>query len=108
MDYLYPCTTFIPNIQIGHGHNGLVQYTICSFILSSFSSSLASQQLNDELRSLAGRSSPWYAGVSQELRSAKRQRRRAERRWLKTGLTVDKQIYGAAKRAVTNLSLIHI
>ena len=44
-------------------------------------------------------SSPWYAGVSQELRSAKRQRRRAERRWLKTGLTVDKQIYGAAKRA---------
>ena len=42
-------------------------------------------------------------GVSQELRSAKRQRRRAERRWLKTGLTVDKQIYGAAKRAVTNI-----
>ena len=77
---------------------------------------LTARQLNDELRSLldkhapatrrrvpAGRSSPWYAGVSQELRSAKRQRRRAERRWLKTGLTVDKQIYGAAKRAVTNI-----
>ena len=77
---------------------------------------LTARQLNDELRSLldkhapatrrrvpAGRSSPWYAGVSQELRSAKRQRRRAERRWLKTGLTVDKQIYGDAKRAVTNI-----
>ena len=77
---------------------------------------LTAQQLNDELRSLldkhapatrrrvpAGRSSPWYAGVSQELRSAKCQCRRAERRWLKTGLTVDKQIYGAAKRAVTNI-----
>jgi len=49
------------------------------------------------------RSSPWYASVSQELRSAKRQRRRAERKWLKTSLTVDKQIYGADKRAVTNI-----
>ena len=77
---------------------------------------LTAQQLNEELRTLldkhapatrrrvpAGRSSPWYASVSQELRSAKRQRRRAERRWLKTGLTVDKQIYGAAKRAATNI-----
>ena len=68
---------------------------------------LTARQLNDELHSLldkhapttrrrvpAGRSSPWYAGVSQELRSAKRQRRRAERaerRWLKTGLTINKQ-----------------
>ena len=56
---------------------------------------LTAQQLNEELRTLldkhapatrrrvpAGPSSPWYASVSQELRSAKRQRRRAERRWL--------------------------
>ena len=47
---------------------------------------LTARQLNDELRSLLDK-------------HAKRQRRRAERRWLKTGLTVDKQIYGAAKRA---------
>ena len=51
----------------------------------------------------AGWSSPWYASVSEELRSAKRLRRRAERKWLKTGLTVDKQIYSEAKRAVTNI-----
>ena len=77
---------------------------------------LTALQLKEELCSLldkhapaarrivpAGRSSPWYASVSEELRSAKRQRRRAERTWLKTGLTVDKQIYLAAKRAVTNI-----
>ena len=80
-------------------------------------SEMTAQQLNEELLTLldkhapatrcrepAGRSSPWCASVSQELRSAKRQRRRAERRWLKTGLTVDNQIYGAAKRAVTNIA----
>ena len=57
---------------------------------------LTALQLNEELRSLldkhapaarrrvpAGRSSPWYASVSEELSSAKRQRRRAERKWLK-------------------------
>ena len=32
---------------------------------------------------------------------AKRQRSRAERRWLKSGLAVDKQVYFAAERAVS-------
>ena len=72
---------------------------------------LTALRLNEELRSLldklapaarrtvpAGWSFPWSASVSGELRSAKRQRRRAERKWLKTGLTVDKQIYSAAKK----------
>ena len=51
----------------------------------------------------AGRSAPWYASVSEEQRSAQRQRRRAERWWLKTGLTVDKQIHSAAKRTVARI-----
>ena len=34
---------------------------------------------------------------------AKRQRRHAERQWLKTGLTIFKQVYSAAKRRVTSV-----
>ncbi|WP_419608159.1 hypothetical protein, partial [Thiolapillus sp.] len=49
------------------------------------------------------RSCPWYSAVSEELRAAKRERRKAERRWLSTGLTVHKQVYNAAKRHVTRL-----
>ena len=77
---------------------------------------LTALQLNEELRCLldkhapaaqhrvlAGQSSLWYACVSEELRSAKHQHRQPERKWLKTGLTVNKQIYSAAKRAVTNI-----
>ena len=43
-------------------------------------------------------SKPW---ITQEIRDAKRARRRAERKWRKTGLTVHKQIY-ASKRNITN------
>ena len=45
-------------------------------------------------------SSPWYPGIREELRDAKQSRRRAERQWLTTGLTVRKQLYSAAKRFV--------
>ncbi|MCP3849467.1 MAG: reverse transcriptase family protein, partial [Gammaproteobacteria bacterium] len=48
---------------------------------------------------------PWYASVSDTLREAKRSRRRAERRYLKSGLTVHKQIFNASKRLVT--SIVH-
>ena len=41
--------------------------------------------------------------MSEELRGAKRERRKAERRWLSTGLTVHKQVYNAAKRHITRL-----
>ena len=46
---------------------------------------------------------PWYPDVCDQLREAKRQRRRAERQWLDTGLTIHKQLYNAAKRFVTNI-----
>ena len=49
------------------------------------------------------RSCPWYSAVSEELRAAKRERRKAERQWLSTRLTVHKQVYNAAKRHVTRL-----
>ena len=52
---------------------------------------------------LTSRSPPWFADVCEELRAAKRQRRRAERRWLKSGLTIDKQIYIAPQRAVSKI-----
>jgi hypothetical protein len=53
----------------------------------------------------AGRLEPWYADVKAELKEAKRDRRQAEKKWLRTGLTVFKQIYTAAKKKVT--SIIH-
>ena len=46
---------------------------------------------------------PWYNNISSKLRTAKRQRRKAERQWLSSGLTVHKQIYQACKKNVTNI-----
>ena len=48
---------------------------------------------------------PWYSSVRDELKAAKQKRRRAERAWLKSGLTVFRDIYISAKRFVTNLVL---
>ena len=44
------------------------------------------------------KNAPWFSGVAGEVRSLKQQRRRAERLWLKTGLTVHKQLYNNAKK----------
>ena len=41
--------------------------------------------------------------MSEQLLHLKRQRRRAERRWLKSGLTVDRQIFSRLKQQVTKL-----
>ena len=49
------------------------------------------------------RKDPWYPDVAEELREAKRQRRRAERRRNKTKLTIDKQILDTKKQIVTNI-----
>ena len=48
---------------------------------------------------------PWYSEIRDQLRSAKRKHRKAERRWISSGLTVHKQIYDATKTQVT--SLVH-
>ena len=39
----------------------------------------------------------------EKVRAAKQQRRRAEGQWLKTGLTIHKQIYNCTKKCVTRL-----
>ena len=85
-------------------------------MLQGLGAELSAQHLDDGLRALldkhappmvrrvpTGRSSPWYAGVRDQLRIAKHGRRRAERRWLKTGLAVDRQIYWTAKEAVAEI-----
>ena len=74
------------------------------------------QQLNSALRSvldhhapLAVRHtsrdhpSPWYKAVGTVLRQAKRERRKAERKWRSTLLQVDKQIFQIARCRVTNI-----
>ena len=50
-----------------------------------------------------GKPTPWYSAVADQLREVKRDRRRAERRWRSSRLTVHKQIYDAAKQKVTEL-----
>ena len=47
--------------------------------------------------------SPWNTTVGPELLEAKQERRRAERRWHETGLTVHRQIYQAARNCVTDI-----
>ena len=51
------------------------------------------------------RKDPWYPDVADELRTAKRLRRRAERRRNKTGLEIDRQILERHKEIVTNIIL---
>ena len=46
---------------------------------------------------------PWYDNISDTLRAAKMSRRKAERRWRSSGLTVDKDIYDSSKKAVTTI-----
>jgi len=49
------------------------------------------------------RNSPWYPSVASELHALKQEKRRAERRWLATRLTVDKQILHIVKHKETEL-----
>ena len=51
----------------------------------------------------ADRLEPWYHEVSAELEAAKKEKRRAEKHWLKHPLTVNKQIFNAAKRLVAKI-----
>ena len=73
-------------------------------------------QLNDQLRALLDRhapatqrkvpqrrSSPWYSAVASQLRALKQEKRRAERQWLRSGLTVHRQIFNALKHKITRL-----
>ena len=48
---------------------------------------------------------PWYNSIAGELRELKQERRRAERRWLSTGLTVHRDLFKAAKDKVAGLVL---
>ena len=51
------------------------------------------------------KNAPWFSGVAEEVRFLKQQRRRAERLWLQTGLTLHKQLYNNAKKLV--IKLVH-
>ena len=46
---------------------------------------------------------PWFSSVAEQFCELKRERRKAERRWLKSRLTVHKQIYDSIKQKVTDL-----
>ena len=46
---------------------------------------------------------PWYSSIAEQFCELKRERRQAERRWLKSKLSVHKQIYDSIKQKVTNL-----
>ena len=46
---------------------------------------------------------PWYDNISDTLRAAKSSRRKAERRWRSSSLTVDKEMHDSTKQAVTTI-----
>lgn len=56
-----------------------------------------------ERRASARKPTPWFQCVSEEFTKLKRERRRAERRWLKSKLTVHKQIYDSIKLKISHL-----
>ena len=45
---------------------------------------------------------PWFSSIAEQFCELKRERRQVERRWLKSKLTVHKQIYESIKQKVTN------
>ena len=45
---------------------------------------------------------PWFSSIAEQFCGLKRERRQAERRWLKLKLTVHKQIYKSIKQKITN------
>ena len=47
--------------------------------------------------------SPRYSSITLELRSMKRKRRCAERRWLSTGLTIHKEIMNSIKHKISRI-----
>ena len=47
--------------------------------------------------------SPWYNSVGPELLEAKRERRKAEKQWRTTGLTIHRQIFQLARNKVTDI-----
>ena len=49
------------------------------------------------------RRSPCYSSIVLELRSMKQERRRAERSWLSTGLTIHKEIMNSIKPKISHL-----
>ena len=46
---------------------------------------------------------PWFSSIAEQFYELKRERRKTERRWIKSKLTVHKQIYDSIKQKVTNL-----
>ena len=52
---------------------------------------------------LTRKPTPWFSSIAEQFCGLKRERRQAERRWLKSKLTVHKQIYDSIKQKVTNL-----
>ena len=73
-------------------------------------------QLNDQLHTFLDRHapatqckvswwwpSPWYSAVTLQLHTLKQDKRRAERLWLCSRLTIHKQIFSAVKHKITRL-----
>ena len=65
--------------------------------------SLTSTPLSAVAQSVQGSRRPGSAALRSSFCELKRERRQAERRWLKSKLTVHKQIYDSIKQIVTNL-----
>ena len=85
----------------------IAQFSTPNLSISEFNSNLS--RIFDkhapvrQIKIRDGKPTPWYRAISSQLRETKIQRRRAERAWKKSRLTVHKEIYDAAKRKVANL-----
>ena len=87
--------------------NDLSQSITLDMSVSSLHSTLASvfdkHAPVRQLKVRDGKPTPWYGAVANQLRELKTERRRAERQWRSTRLTIHKQIYDKAKQNVTDL-----
>ena len=112
--YLYPCKSLKPSytavlkrltqtplikISLTLSHEiALSPTTITTFVLS-----LTSTPLSAVAHPVRGSRHTWFSSIAEQFCELKRERRKAEGRWLKSKLTVHKQIYDSIKQKVTDL-----
>ena len=72
-------------------------------VLSVTTITISVLSLTSTSLSAVAQSVPWFSSIAEQFCELKWERRQAERRWLKSKLTVHKQIYDSIKQKVTNL-----
>ncbi|KAL8565365.1 hypothetical protein ACOMHN_029060 [Nucella lapillus] len=83
--------------------SSLTSSTLTAAALDSVMTSVLDDHAPATRRKVSARCDPWFSTVAEQARTAKRHKRQMERQWKKHRLTVYKQLFNHAKKAVTKI-----